>query len=240
MKVLTKSWLQKCEQVKFINRLVERRDGYKELQKESRKQFNNQVRGDQELFELVLSSNLVDELYQAKLDRGKKLVSSLIKEIGGKIKDAEILELGFSSKEDKAILTVYAEKMLKEIEERARQANKESEQVCKQLPKEFDFDNLQGGVVYKEYVDGNNYYISVDGGVICVENYVIVEREDFEICGIDFDNPMSSCTLLSAIELHSVNCNCFELHMLLSNRDRLENQTHWFFTLRGSNIFVHK
>ena len=98
-----------------------------------------------------------------------------------------------------------------------------------------------GEFAYEEYVDGKNYFIVVHGYTICVENYEIIERENFEINKFDMDNPVSLWTSLDAMELHHVKDDCFELHLLFANGDSFENKTFWYFTLKGTNVkFVEK
>ena len=104
------------------------------------------------------------------------------------------------------------------------------------MQKEFDFDKLLGELVYEEFSDGKNYFINVDGHTICVENYEIIEREKFKIHKWDIDNPVSLWTNLVSMELYYVDNDCFELHMMFTNGDRLENKIRWYFTLKGANI----
>lgn len=226
MKILTKKWAEELEQVKFIGNLKETSGDYDSLEADSKKSFFDYIREDEDLAEMAFNSNLEDELYDAFLDRNKGILASLPCEITSQIKNEDILGLGFAIKEDKELLDCYIKKQLKHLEELAEESH------C-YLPDEFNC--LISELVYEEYIDGRNYFINIDDNVICVENYQIIEREDFEIYKLDMENPVSPWTYLEAVELYKEE-EGFELHLMFVNGDRLENKTRWYFTLRGTRV----
>ena len=49
-------------------------------------------------------------------------------------------------------------------------------------------------------------------------------------------DPLTCWTANHAVELYYISEKCFELHLLLVDGDEYENETYWYFTLRGTNI----
>lgn len=239
MKILTKKWIEKYELLRVIYRLKEynpQKMNYLDVKNDSINNFKNKIREDQELCEIALNSSLFEELYQAQLERDRKALLTLQREVYCKLKDVNTIILGFACKEDKVLLDLYAKALNEEIIEEVNKAKKVSCNAQEHLINEFDFDKLIGELVYEEYVEGENYYINIDGHIVCIENFVILEREDYKINEWESDNPVSLWTSLDAIELYHTNNNKFELHMMFTNGDRLENKTHWYMTVKGSNI----
>ena len=239
MKILTKEWREQYEQVRVIHWLKEvdvQKISYEEIQKKSRDAFNNKLYDDRELAKLAFNTDLADRLYKAQVERDRKALLALPKEVYSKIKDIKLLVLGFACKEDKDMLMVYADELYKGLEKEAERANRLTEEAIDCLPQDLDFDFVLGELAYEEYTEGKNYYLNVGGYLFCIENYEIIEREDFKINEWEEDNPLSLWTSLDAIEIHYINDSCFELHMLFADGDELDNKTFWNFTLRGTNI----
>lgn len=244
MKILTKEWREQYEQVRVINWLKEvdtQKKTYEEILKDSREIFYKEIHGDLELAELAFKDNLAEKLYNAHIDRDRKTLLSLPTEVYSKIKDIKTVILGFACKEDKEMLMEYASSLRKELEKRADEAGAITEEAIDCLPEEIDLDSVMGELVYEVEPKGKDYFINVDGYIICVENYEIIEQEEFELKIMDFDDPVSEFTSLDAAELHFVNDNCFELHLLFAIADKFENMTYKYLTLRGTNVkFVNE
>ena len=239
MKILTKDWREKYEQARVINWLKEvdvQKTSYDVIQQKSRDNFNNKLLDDRELAKLAFNTDLADRLYKAQIERDRKALLALPREIYSKIKDIKLLVLGFACKEDKEMLMAYANELYKKLEKDAETANRLTEEAIDCLPQDLDFDFILGELAYEEYAEGNNYYINAGGCLICVENYEIIERDDFKINEWEEENPLSLWTSLDAIEIHYINDKCFELHLLFADGDELENVIFWNFTLRGTNI----
>lgn len=239
MKILTKEWREQYETVRLINWLKEvdvKKTGYEEIQKMSRDNFYDKLYENRGLAKLAFNSDLADRLYKAQVQRDRKVLLALPKEVYSKIKDIKLLFLGFSCKEDKEMLMTYANELNKKLEKDAEKANKLTEKAIDCLPQEFDFDFALGELVYKEYAEGKNYYINAGGCLFCIENYEIIERDDFKVNELEEDNPLSLWTSLDAIEVFCINKSCFELHMLFADGDELKKPTFWNLTLRGTNI----
>ena len=239
MKILTKSWFEQFEQVRAINWIKEidqDKTSYEDVKKMSRDRFNNGVAEDKELAKLAFGTNLVDELYGARIERDKKTLLGLPKEILSKITSIDNVVLGYASKEDKAILTTYADKLYKDLEKEARQANRASEKVTESLVEDFDIDYLVGELVYEEYAIEKDYFLVVDGYTLCITDYEIVERENCKVNKWERDNPISLWTSLEALELYRVEEDLYEIHFIFVNGDKLENKTRWYLTLRGKDI----
>ena len=226
MKILTKQWAQDFEKLKFISRLKDANGDFESIKAESKKLFFDYIREDEELAEMAFSSNLAEELYDAFLDRNRGVLAFLPYGITSKFRNEDILVLGFADKEDKALLDSYAKELCKMVEGL-------SEKSQQYLPDEFNC--LIGELVFEEHIDGKNYFINIDDNVICIENFEIIEREDFEIYKLDMQNPVSPWTYLEAIELYEIK-EGIELHLMFVNGDRLENKTRWYFTLKGTGI----
>ena len=239
MKILTKKWREQYEQVRVIHWLKEvdeQKISYDEIQKKSKDAFNNRLYEDKELAKLAFNTDLADRLYKAQVERDRKSLLELPKEVYSKIKDIKFLVLGFACKEDKEMLMVYADELYKRLEKDAERANRLTEEAIDCLPQDLDFDFVLGELAYEEYTEGKNYFINVGGCLFCVENYEIIEREDYKINEWEDENPLSLWTSLDAVEIHYINDSCFELHMLFADGDEMENKTFWNFTLRGTNI----
>lgn len=103
------------------------------------------------------------------------------------------------------------------------------------LTEEFVLDSVVGELVFEEYVKENDYYISIGDKVVCIEDYQILEREDFEINEWEENNPLSLWTCLYAGELINID-NSFELHLLMVDGDKYENEKYWNFTLKGKSV----
>ncbi len=238
MKYLTKKWVSQYEQVRFIHCLKEfdeKIKSYVDIQQRSKSEFFKKMAEDRELIDAVKKGNLEDSFYQAQIKRNEKVLSSLPKEIFDKINMATIV-LGYASKEDKKVLMDYANNLLKELEITADKANKTTEIAQDYLPEKFILDDFVGELVIKEYSNGKDYFIKIGGRKILIENYEIIEREDFKINVWDKDNPLTLWTCLYAAELHYVSDNLFELHLLLIDGDIYENKKFWYFTLKGTVV----
>ena len=243
MKILTKKWVEKHEQVRLVHCFKEfdsQKTTYEEIKRLSKSNFYNDIAKDDELNKLCLKTNMGDILYNAKIKRNKNTLLSLPKEVYENIKDINSVILGYANKEDKEFLNYYADKLLSEIEKEAEEARRITEIAEDYLPCGFMLDEIIGELVYEEYLIGKDYFINIGGLIICVEDYLIIEREDFKINKWDIDNPLSLWTALEAVELHYISEKCYELHLLLVNGDELENKTYWYFTLRGTNIKIVK
>ncbi len=241
MKILTKKWAEKHELVRGIQWLKEydeQKESYEDIKKKSFDAFYHNILTDTELSKAVLKENLLEKLYNAKVEQDKKVFSALPQEVFSKIKNVETLYLGFASKEDKAVLTTYSIELLKELEKKANMANSETETAQKELGDNFTLDDIVGELVYEEFSTKNDYHLIVGGQKISIENYQIVEREEFKINEWKEDNPLTLWTSLYAAELHHISKNRFELHLLLVDGDKYENKTFWYFTLSGTNIKI--
>ena len=239
MKILTKDWREKYEQARVINWLKEvdvQKTSYDVIQQKSRDNFNNKLLDDRELAKLAFNTDLAYRLYKAQIERDRKALLALPREIYSKIKDIKLLVLGFACKEDKEMLMAYANELYKKLEKDAETANRLTEEAIDCLPQDLDMDIVLGELAYEEYTEGKNYFINVGGCLFCIENYEIIERDDFKINEWEEENPLSLWTSLDAIEIHYINDKCFELHLLFADGDELENVIFWNFTLRGTNI----
>ena len=138
--------------------------------------------------------------------------------------------------EDKIGLTPFAEKLLNEVEVEADKAKNLTEIAQNRLPEEFILDDVVGQFAYEEYSIGKDYFIDVGGYQICIENFEILQRENFKINKFEHDNPLALWTMLYSAELHYVSNENFELHLLFVNGDNHSNKQFWYFTLKGTNI----
>lgn len=237
MKYLTKKWVSQYEQVRFIHCLTEFDDKIKshaDIQQRSKDEFFKKMSKDKELFSAVIKANLAENFYQAQIKRNEKVLSSLPKEIFDKIHTATIV-LGYASKEDKKVLMDYANNLLKELEKTADKANKTTEIAQDYLPEKFILDDVVGELVLEEYSNGKDYFIKIGGREVLIENYEIIEREDFKINKWEDDNPLTLWTSLYSAELHFRD-SCYELHLLLIDGDIYGNKKFWYFTLKGTNL----
>lgn len=243
MKILTKEWVEMCEQVMFVNRLKEydrQKFTYEQIKDKSRNDFCKDVKKDVELAKVCRKKKIADKLYQSKIEEDSRILLSLPKDIYNKIKNFQSLSLGYACKEDKEILTSYADKILKVIENQAEESNRLTEIAEDYLPEEFTLDNFVGELVNKEYSIGKDYFITIGNRDVCIENYEIIEREHFKINEFEVDNPLTLWTVLGAGELHYISKNSFELHLLLVDGDKYANKKPWYFTLKGTNVKVVK
>ncbi len=241
MKILTKKWAEKYEQLRFINQLKEypsKNTSYEEIKTKSRHDHFFEVSKDEELAKIAQNSNILNKLYQSQVERDRKALLSMPKEIYDKIKEKNTLILRYATKEDKELLTSYAKELLIEVEKQANKANKITEIAQDYLNEEFILDNFIGELVYREYVIGKNYFINVGDFKICIENFEIIEREDYKINEWEADNPLTLWTALHSAELHYISKNCYELHLLLVDGDKYANEKYWYFTLKGTNVLA--
>ena len=239
MKILTKKWAEKHEQLRVIHLLKEydaQKITYEQLLEKSKDDFYSDIAKDIALAKVCLKTNCTDELYKQKIERNKKALFSLPKEIFNEIKDVKTAVLGYACCQDIKFLTAYAETVLKIIENDANEANRLTERAESFLKDDFVLDDVVGELVYEEYSNDKDYFININGYDICIEDFEIIEREDFRINERDNDNPLSSWTSLHAAELHYVSENQFELHLLLFNGDMYLNETPWYFTLKGTSV----
>lgn len=239
MKNLTKNLAKKCEQLKFIHSLKDydsKLETLKSLEEKSKEDFYNSLKEDEELEKLLKDNNLFDNLYRVHLDKNNNAISNLPNEIYSQLKYVKALKVGYSVIEDKSILNLYANKLRKEIESEVEKSNNITKIAEDYLPLEFNLDNYVGELVYEEYVKGNDYYLNVSGKEICIENYQIVERDNFRINKWEEDNPLSLWTCLYAGELEYLENGLFELRLLLVDGDKYAKEEYWYLTIRGTNV----
>ena len=161
MKILTKKWREQYEQTRVINwlKVVDtQKISYEEIQKKSIDAFNNKLLEDRELAKLAFNTDLADRLYKAQIERDRKTLLALPKEIYSKIKDIKLLVLGFACKEDKEMLMAYADELYKKLEKDAEKANRLTEEAIDCLPQDLDMDIVLGELAYEEYTEGKNYF----------------------------------------------------------------------------------
>ena len=239
MKILTKEWVQRHKQLRLTHALKEfnaKKMTYEEVKSKSKKEFYDSIAKDVELAKLCYKTDLAEKLYQAKVERDNKTLLSMPKEIYNNIKDKKSVVLGYASKEDKLLLTSYAEKVLKIVEKEAEEARKLTEVAEECLPHEFIVDEIVGELVFEEYFKGKDYFLNIGGLLICIEDYQVIEREDYNINEWEESNPLSLWTAIYSAELHYISDKCYELHLLLVDGDKYANEKYWYFTLRGSNV----
>ena len=239
MKLLTKKWAEEYEQLRVIHWLKDfdaQQEDYEQIKKRSRDDYFHSIAADIVLAKAVLNNNLAEDFYQAKVNRDRKVLLSLPREVYSKIKDIKTLVLGYACQEDKTLLMSYASELRIKLEKLSNTANEITEIAQDYLPEEFCVDDFVGELVYEEYINGKNYVINIGGYEICIENYFIIEREDFKINEWEENNPLTLWTSLHAAELHYITDKCYELHLLLVDGDKFENMKFWNFTLRGTNI----
>ncbi len=241
MKILTKEWAKKHEQLRFIHCLKDfsvENLSYSAVKKKSKFDFYKDMETDEELFKAVFKNKIFNKLYNAKIERNKRAIYSLPKNIVSQIKNIKTLILGYACEEDIKLLTDYANKTLIEVESKVKKANKISEIAEEYLNSKFILDNLIGELVYEGYENGKNYILNIGNYKICIENYEIIERENFKINKWEDDNPLTLWTAVHSAELHYISTNCYELHLLLVDGDKYANGKFWYFTLRGINIKI--
>ncbi len=239
MKILTKKWAEKHEQVRvayWLNEYDAQKTSYKDIKNMSRKNFYDVITKDVELARICQNTDIFDKLYKAKIDRDKKALLFLPKDVYNKIKDIKSVILGYANKEDKELLTSYASKILKVIEKEAEEANRLTKIAEDYLPEEFLLDKVIGELVFEEYSNGKDFFINIGGWTICIKDYQIIERENFKINKWVDSDPLTLWTSLEAAELHYISDNCYELHFLLIDGDKHANEKYWYFTLKGTNV----
>lgn len=239
MKILTKKWLEKREQVRiafWLKEFDERKTSYKTLKRKSWETFCDDVCNDIELAKVCLKKNITDKLYNARIEKDKKALLSLPKEVFDKIKDVDSAILRYANAEDKKLLTAYAEETLKFVEKESEKARQLAKIAEESLPEEFVLDDIVGELVYEEYSNDKDYFINIGGYIICIENYQILEREDFKINKWVENNPLSLWTSVDSAELHYLSNGRYELHLLLVDGDKYSNEKFWYFTLSGTNV----
>lgn len=239
MKVLTKEWVQRHKQLRLINVLKEfdaKKMTYEEVKSKSKKEFCDNIVKDEELAKLCYKTDLAEKLYQAKVERDNKTLLSMPNEIYNNIRDKKSVVLGYASIEDKLLLTSYAEKLLKFVVKEVEESRKLTEFAEDYLPNEFIVDEIVGELVHKEYCKGKDYFLNIGGLLICIEDYQVIEREDYNINEWEEDNPLSLWTAIYCAELQYVSDKCYELHLLLVDGDKYANEKYWYFTIRGSNF----
>ena len=239
MKILTKEWAEKYEQIRMINWLKEydaQKYSYEDIKEKSRDDHYGKISVDAPLAKAVIKTNAADKLYEAKVERDRKALLSLPREIYSQIKDIKTVVLGYACKEDKEFLMSYAQKVLKEVEKQGEEVCRLNEIAEDYLPEEFCVDDFVGELVFEEYSNGKDYFINIGGYEICIEDFEIIEREDFKINEWNMKDPLTCWTANHAVELYYISEKCFELHLLLVDGDKYENETYWYFTLRGTNI----
>lgn len=240
MKILTKEWAEEYSQLRFIftlKEIDEKKDGYEILKKMSREEFFNELKYDNKLLEVILKNNLMEKFYFSRIDRNKKILRSLPERVYNKIKNVNFLVLGYATNDDKVLLTSYANTLRKKLEAISKRASDITEKTQGYLPKEFDLDEVVGELVFEEYVRENDYCINIGGRILRIENYRVIERENYKINEWEEDNPLSLWTSLYSAELHYTNNGFYELHLLMVDGDEYENTKLWYFTLGGTNIY---
>ncbi len=239
MKILTKEWAKKHEQLRFLNYLKEydeQNERYKDIKTKSKLDFCKEIQSDEELAKLVLGTTLFDKLYQAEKDRLKNLINSLPIKIINRIKNIKTLVLGYACKEDKELLSSYSKELLVDVERLVKVANKSTEIAEDYLNEDFVLDDFVGELVFEEYSNDKNYYLSTSSGTICIQNFEFLEHEDFKINKWEDDNPLTLWTAIHSAELHYISLNCYELHLLLVDGDKYANKKFWYFTIKGTNV----
>ncbi len=119
-----------------------------------------------------------------------------------------------------------ANKLLKEVECKAQKANRITENAENYLSNNFILDDVVCETVQREYSKNRDYFINVGEYNICIENYQILERENFKI----------NETYVYSAELIYVSDNCYQLHLLLADVNKYANEKYYYFTLMGTNI----
>ena len=239
MEILTKEWAKEYEQLRFIHCLKEydsQNESYKEINRKSEIDFYKDVESDEELAKLVLKTNIVNELYKAQKDRFKKVINTFPKSITSQMKHINTLVFGYACKEDKAVLAHYAKKLLVDVERIVKISNNNTEIAQYYLNNNFMLDDLVGELVFKEYFIDKDYFFDIGENKICIENYEIIEREDFKINKWDKDNPLTLWTAVYSAEIHYISTQHYELHLLLVDGDKYANEKFWYFTIKGTNV----
>ena len=126
MKLLTKKWAEEYEQLRVIHWLKDfdaQQEDYEQIKKRSRDDYFHSIAADIVLAKAVLNNNLAEDFYQAKVNRDRKVLLSLPREVYSKIKDIKTLVLGYACQEDKALLMSYASELRIKLEKLSNTAN---------------------------------------------------------------------------------------------------------------------
>ncbi len=241
MKILTKKWAENYKLALFINRLKEfneQEQVFSAVETKAKKDFYKEISLDAMSSRVVLNATEKGELYKAYVDRNKKTLLSMPKKIYGKLKNVKVLVLGYALQQDKELLESFSKKLVSELEKLAKRTNDLTEIAENYLKEELVLDDIVGELVYSEYSSGNNYFLNVGGYTLCIEDYKIIEREDFIINEWEQENPLSLWTALYSAELRYNADKRFELHLLLVDGDRYANEKFWYFTLSGTNVKI--
>ena len=239
MRILTKEWVNKQNLIRLINCLKEydeQKESYEEIKIKSKNAYYLETKSDKELAKIIKNGNLFDKLYEMQVQTAKNTLLNLPKEITNKINNINSIYLGYATKEDNYLLSIYAKRLLVEVEKQAQKANNITEIAEDYLPNEFILDEFVGELVYKEYSKDENYFINIGGSEICIENYEIIERENFKINKWEENNPLTLWTALNCAELHYINNDNYELYLLMVDGNKYGNQKFWYFTIKGTNI----
>ena len=240
MKILTKDWAKKYEIARFIGTLknTEQVKDLQELKNLCRGEFYKFLSQDSDMKKLIKNDELFIKLFNAKLDRNIKTINCLPKDLFDKLENVEYLFLGFATEKDKKYLTEYQGDLILELENLSKKARKITEKSGEYLSNPFDLDEIVGELIYNEYPNGKNYYIEIGGRVLCVKDYKILERDNFNINSWQEDNPLTCWSCVKAVELHFENLKGFELHLLVLNGDEYENTENLYFTLLGKDVIL--
>ena len=240
MKYLTKNWAYQSKLVEFIFNLKENDScDYKTVKQNSIVDFKKSIAWDKQLLKIAKKTDLIDKLYQAKVNKNKDLIKLLPRDLTEKLNSSKILCLGYCNIEDKNLLTQYAQNLLKSVEKASKMARESNELSISRLNLEIDLDEIIGELALKEYSLGNNYYIEISDNVLCVENFIIECRENFVVNAWEENNPLSLWTCLYAIELRCTLNNLFELDFLFVDGDKYDNIKFWEMTISGSNVKIY-
>ena len=227
MKKLTKDWAKKYELLRFIHSLKEydvQNMSYEEVKSKSKLDFNTSIEEDKELAKMVRGTEIVDKLFQSQTARYKNAIDVLPNKIIKQLKNVKTLILGYACKEDKNILTRYAIQVLESVENAVKIVNKSTKIAEDNLTNEFVLDEIVGELVFKEYSIDKNYFLSIGDNIICIEDFEIVERENFKINKWEEDNPLTLWTAVHSAELYHICNNYYELHFLLVDGDKYANE----------------
>lgn len=240
MKYLTKKWANNYNQVKLIYRLKETEDfskeNYEKLRKKAKMNFIRRVKSDPVYEKIPFNRKNGEKMFDARINNRKKTLITLPEEIINRLNHKNFILYGYCSKQDKEILSLYAKNTLNTIETSVRKANRQTEIAQDYLPEEIELNNYCENIVYGAEITDKNYYIDFGGNGICVENYKVLYNDGMEIHKWNENDPVSPWTLLHAVELHYINNDCYELHLMFTNADEYENLVNWYLTLQGTNV----
>lgn len=244
MKYLTKNWSNKYNQVKLIYRLKETenfsRESYEKIRKKAKMNFIDRVKSDPVYENVPFDRKNGEKMFEAYINNRKNALLTLPKEIIGGLKHKNFILYGYCSKQDKEILSQYAENTLKAIEATVKKANRQTEIAQDYLPEEIELNNYCENIVYGIETTDKNYYIDFGNSGICVENYKVLQDDGTEIHKWDENDPISPWTILHAVELHYISENRYELHLMFTHADEYENLTNRYLTLQGTNVKAYR